>query len=77
MTPHEILSKRITGLHGSPKHVGDIEAALALSEIRDAGFAIVPLEPTEAMVDAGVAAKGDCETMWTAMLAASQDKETG
>lgn len=41
------------------------------------GFVLVPVEPTEAMLDAGACHvyepthRGDCEHVWTAMLAAA------
>lgn len=47
-------------------------AQAALSALKNAGYAVVPVEPTEAMVDAGAERDTSIpETMWSAMIQAA------
>lgn len=49
----------------------------ALQAIHDAGFAVVPREPTEAMWDACMGDDMAPPEVWTAMILASQPKGEG
>ena len=62
-----------------PYAVGQ-QADAALSAIREAGYEIVPREPTKTMLIAGgqhiaIAPTGTARLVWAAMLSAHQDKE--
>lgn len=61
-----------------PKHGDRIDAQAALQAIEDAGFAVVPVEPTEAMITAGakpvpvLADNFIAKQVYKAMIEASQ-----
>jgi hypothetical protein len=64
--------------HPSARQSGYHMADAALAAIRLAGFAIVPVEPTEAMLIIGNVVCGggaSAQDIWTAMLKAAQETE--
>ena len=75
----EAVARALAKRHGfgdkSP-YIADAQAALAAHDewLKASGFAVVPVEPTEAMAAAGWDALNadDCpEDMWKAMIAAA------
>jgi hypothetical protein len=52
-------------------------ARAAVCALKISGFAIVPIEPTEAMCDAGYESQKDCDSIYRAMIEAAQkERET-
>ena len=69
------IAKAISGApFPTPRSLTKAEAVLAA--IREAGFAIVPVAPTEAMLRAGIAeydGGGLANDIWDAMIKAAQE----
>jgi hypothetical protein len=78
MTPDELREALARAISGAPfsTHRSRNKADAALAAIRDAGLAIVPAVPTDAMLQAGQQERDDnahVSEVWGAMVKAAQE----
>jgi hypothetical protein len=71
----KVMARSLAPHLESPRDNGESVAAAALSALEAAGFAVVPVEPTEKMMEAGLAKWSNLRDIYAAMLAAAKEGE--